>query len=86
MAPVYGARHRRIRADLIDAMEDGEPCCRCGEPMSRIQLLELDHNDDDPARYNGLAHAGCNARAGAVKGNRARGHRGRSRPWHSRVW
>lgn len=89
MAPVYGARHRRIRDEMIRNMPNGAECCRCHRPMFRTQKLELDHDDDDLTRYNGLAHASCNHRAGAVKGNRARGrvrHRGRPRPWHSRTW
>lgn len=52
--------------------------------------LDLDHEDYDPTRYRGLAHSVCNRRAGAVKGNQARGFARHIEPgddeWHSRDW
>jgi hypothetical protein len=36
------------------------------------QPLDLDHDDDNPSRYRGVAHSHCNRSAGAAKGNRQR--------------
>jgi hypothetical protein len=36
------------------------------------QAVQLDHDDQDPSRYLGYSHRSCNARAGAVAGNKAR--------------
>lgn len=47
--------------------------------MTREQALDLDH-DDDRRRYRGMAHASCNRRAGAIKGNKER----KGRPFKSR--
>jgi hypothetical protein len=63
----YGRRHRAIRhALLLDAV--GKPCVRCGRPIERGQAVDLDHHDDGRS-YLGLAHATCNRRAGAERGN-----------------
>jgi hypothetical protein len=59
--------HRAERKRQIAGLRDGTPCPRCGLPMLRGQLLDL---DDFPGRaYGGpqvkrLAHRACNRRAG----------------------
>ena len=67
----YGAEHRRLRAQTV-ALAVGKACARCHQPMLAGQAVQLDHDDQDPSRYLGWSHASCNARAGAVNGNRAR--------------
>jgi hypothetical protein len=66
----YGAHHRRLRAALLP-YAPGSPCTRCGRPIALGDRIDLDHTDDGTA-YAGWAHASCNRRAGAIKGNRAR--------------
>lgn len=66
----YGRAHRRIRRALL-AQAYGQLCPHCEEPMLRGQALDLDHTDDRRG-YRGMAHATCNRRAGAEKGNAAR--------------
>jgi hypothetical protein len=83
----YGADHRRARRQAIAAMQDGQPCARCGRPMWRSDaaLLDLDH-DDDRTGYRGLAHRGCNRRAGqAVAARRRRSAPTVTTP-RSRAW
>jgi hypothetical protein len=64
----YGWTHQQARRDALRALEDGTRCGHCGQPMYRAQgrHLDLDHTDDRTA-YRGLAHRGCNRRAGAAK-------------------
>jgi hypothetical protein len=66
MTTPYGADHQRERQRRLDAMADGDPCCRCGRPMYHGQLLHLDHAEG--GGYLGLAHASCNLSAGGRKG------------------
>lgn len=77
----YGHAHRRQRAHLLSRFQDGDPCCRCGQPMYRGQALEADHHGVAKAMGgllpDALAHASCNRRAGAILGNRMRGARRR---------
>lgn len=88
--PAYGAEHRAAARRLKAAMRDGDPCCRCGQPMWRWQLaldrhdirgIDADHYRQ--ARAHGghlpdaLAHRRCNRSAGATLGNRLRGARRR---------
>jgi hypothetical protein len=58
----YGAEHRKLRAKLIAALVDGQPCARCGQPMWRAQArwLDLGHVDWDRRKYWGLEHRRCN--------------------------
>lgn len=86
----YGWAHQREAARLKAAMQDGDPCCRCGQPMYRWQL-EVERNDmqgidadhHQQARAHGgqlpdaLAHRRCNRSAGATLGN---GMRGEAKP------
>lgn len=67
----YGPTHRAIRAETA-AGAIGQLCVRCHQPMLPGQEVQLDHADDDPTRYLGYSHRSCNARAGAIRGNRAR--------------
>jgi len=82
-----GSHHKQARKQALAAMPEGQPCARCGRPMYRTQLLELDHF---PGRMYGgpqetrLSHMRCNRRAGARAGNRKR--RGRMRLRTSRQW
>lgn len=55
----YGAEHRRLRKQLRDAWQDGDPCARCGGPMRHDDAIDLDHTDDGTG-YLGLSHASCN--------------------------
>jgi hypothetical protein len=66
----YGPAHRRLRAAMLP-FAPGSICTRCRRPIEAGQAVDLDHTDDGTA-YAGWAHASCNRRAGAIKGNRAR--------------
>lgn len=84
----YGTQHQREARRLKAAMQDGDPCCRCGGPMYRWQL-ELDRNDIrglDADHYgqaralggrlpDALAHRRCNRKAGARLGHQIKRHR-----------
>jgi hypothetical protein len=68
----YGPQHRQLRAATV-GQAYGKPCARCGLPMLAGQPVQLDHADGGgPNKYVGYSHRSCNARAGAVNGNRAR--------------
>src|SRR4051794_29556780 len=69
--PKYAGQHRRL-SELLRSQAYGRPCVRCGLPMLPGQPLDLDHDDDNPAHYRGVAHSHCNRSAGAQKGNRVR--------------
>lgn len=76
MTIAYGYAHRQRRARLMRDLHDGDPCCRCGQPMYRDQALDADHLFT-PIVFGGelpdaLAHASCNRSAGASLGNRLR--------------
>ncbi|MCP2339179.1 hypothetical protein [Actinomadura rupiterrae] len=79
----YGTAHQTLRRQLLADLAacPGQPCTRCGHPMYPDQALHLDH-EDDRSGYRGLAHAACNVRAGAIKGNRQR----RGKPAPRRAW
>lgn len=76
----YGADHQRAARRLKAELVDGDPCCRCGQPMYRQQLevgrldlqgIDADHHDtnardDEPP--DALSHRLCNRRAGGLKG------------------
>lgn len=66
----YDRAHELEReAQLPDAY--GKPCHLCGERMWPHQKLALDHTEDRTG-YRGIAHASCNARDGAQRGNALR--------------
>jgi hypothetical protein len=68
----YGSAHRAMRAATVDQAV-GRLCVRCQQPMLEGQAVQLDHADNgDPNAYVGYSHRSCNARAGAVAGNKAR--------------
>jgi hypothetical protein len=67
----YGPAHRQVRAATLTAAV-GTACARCGEQLLANEALQLDHDDQDPTRYVGYSHRSCNARAGAIAGNKAR--------------
>lgn len=75
-----GYAHRLERKRQLALLQDGDPCPRCGLPMFRGQLLDL---DDWPGRIFGgpqikrLAHRACNRAAGARLINAIRGTRRR---------
>lgn len=66
----YGAEHQAIRKALLDQAY-GQLCHHCGHPMVKGQALDLDHTADRTG-YRGFAHASCNRRDGARRGNRQR--------------
>lgn len=72
----YNHAHRKQRTLLLKHMRDGDPCCRCGQPMFRTQALEADHLGQAVALGgqlpDALAHASCNRSAGARLGNQLR--------------
>lgn len=66
----YDATHDALRAELLpDAY--GQRCHLCGERMWPHEELALDHTEDRTG-YRGIAHASCNARDGAQRGNALR--------------
>lgn len=65
----YGAAHRRERLKwkpIVDA--GGATCCLCGFGIDPGTPWHLDHTPDRTA-YRGPAHASCNIRDGAKRGN-----------------
>jgi hypothetical protein len=65
----YGGRHqaeRRLWEPIVAAGH--ATCCRCGFSILPGQRWHLDHADDG-IHYLGVAHARCNLRAAAQKGN-----------------
>ncbi len=73
----YGHAHRQLRARLALVVERGEAvCCRCGRPIAPGSRWHVDHSDGDRREYMSgpsgpTAHAKCNIRAAALKGNRS---------------
>lgn len=74
----YGNEHRRAR-DAMLPYAVGQPCTRCGVPIMPGDRVDLDHADNIESVsefygsvYSGFAHASCNRRAGAIKGNKKR--------------
>jgi hypothetical protein len=65
----YGSRHQaeRRRWELIVAT-GGVLCVRCHFPIPPGSRWHLDH-DDDGLHYRGPAHASCNVKAAAKRGN-----------------
>lgn len=75
MAARYGQAHRNRRAaDLARVRADpgAVPCARCGTGLWPDDDMHEDHDDDDPTRHLGLAHADCNLRAGSHLGHHRR--------------
>jgi hypothetical protein len=83
--PDYGYRHKQARLAYLAAFQQGQPCTRCRKPIWDTARVDLDHDDDDPTRYLGLAHRACNQGAGGAKARaRERGRRTTRTP--SRNW
>jgi hypothetical protein len=60
----YGSAHRNLKKRLLADLRrrPGQPCERCGYPMTVEMELHLDHAPG--GGYLGLSHASCNMRAG----------------------
>jgi hypothetical protein len=58
-------------------------CCRCGYPIEPGTRWHLDHTEDRTG-YRGVAHARCNLKAAAERGNTIM--RAKSKPVRSREW
>lgn len=81
----HGWTHQTERKRWEPVVESGyASCCRCGFPIVPGARWHLDH-EDDGVHYRGPAHAMCNLRAAAKRGNelmRAKhGPRVASREW-----
>jgi len=90
----YGPRHRAARAAAIARFQPGQPCARCGRPITTLWMIsrgavvsavDLGHVDGSgKTMYQGLEHRRCSRSAGAALGNRMRGRASRwrtARPW-----
>jgi hypothetical protein len=65
----YGSRHQAERKRWKLVVESGAAVCvRCGLPIVPGTRWHLDHRDDG-LHYLGPAHAICNLRAAAKRGN-----------------
>jgi 5-methylcytosine-specific restriction endonuclease McrA len=73
-----GHTHQKARAAAVIALQDGQPCPRCGRPMWRSQARYLDLDHIIPRSMGGtggpavLAHRWCNRAAGARITNQKR--------------
>lgn len=57
----YGSEHVAERRRRLDERGPGARCARCNGLLGGDEsLIDLDHDDDDPARYLGLSHSLCN--------------------------
>jgi excisionase family DNA binding protein len=66
----YGSRHQAERRRWALVVESGAALCvRCGLPIAPGARWHLDHRDDGLG-YLGPAHAMCNLRAAAKRGNK----------------
>ena len=76
MANRYGYRHTLERRRWAMALlSQSLPCTVCGKTVTAVMDWHLDHTDDGRG-YLGVAHAKCNTRKGAIKGNKMRAERG----------
>lgn len=69
----YDATHRATRAAWQRRIDAGEApiCSLCPRPILPGQAWHLDHLPGT-STYRGPAHASCNTRDGAIRGNKAR--------------
>lgn len=87
--------HRQAATTLKAALQDGDPCCRCHQPLYRWQLtlhphhphgIDADHHTHPlattttPGPPDALAHRHCNRSHGATLGNHLRTHHPRPTP------
>lgn len=56
----YGAKHQRLREQLLASFQRGQLCARCGRPITSRSDAQLGHDDHDRTRYRGLEHVRCN--------------------------
>lgn len=56
----YGSHHQALRARLLAEFVPGQPCARCGRPITSKDDAQLGHDDQDRSRYRGLEHMLCN--------------------------
>jgi hypothetical protein len=81
----YGGEHRRERDRWARVVAGGlVRCARCGLPIGKGSLWELDHAED--GSYLGPSHRKCNRQAGMRKAHRAMRQEEQFRPRGSRVW
>jgi hypothetical protein len=55
----YGTQHQQLRARLLEQFQPGQPCTRCGKPITTKQDADLGHADGQQG-YRGLEHRQCN--------------------------
>ena len=68
----YGYAHQQARKAWATLVDEGEvDCALCGDPIEPGAVWHLDHTEDR-TDYRGPAHAACNLRDGAVRGNQTR--------------
>jgi hypothetical protein len=91
----YDHRHRKLITAFKAAWWPGQPCARCGQPITSLTMtdrrgrivsaVDLGHVDGSgKTAYQGLEHRWCSRSAGATMGNRMRGL---TRQWAtSRRW
>jgi len=65
----YGSQHQAKRKQLLEQFVPGQPCARCGKPITTVGDAQLGHDDHDRSRYRGLEHIRCNE---ATTGRRSR--------------
>lgn len=69
---------RQQRARKIAALQIGEPCYRCGNPVLEGMAWDADHvinavdGGDESAANIRISHRTCNRRAGGVEGGKRR--------------
>jgi hypothetical protein len=65
----YGSTHQAERKRWKLVVDAGDAvCCRCSYPIAPRAAFHLDHREDKLG-YLGVAHARCNLRAAARRGN-----------------
>jgi hypothetical protein len=66
----YGSTHAKARKAAALRHQPTDPCTRCGRPLGPMgPWLHYDHTERRDG-YLGFAHASCNRKAGARKGQR----------------
>ena len=55
----YGTPHQRKRRQLLEQFQPGQPCARCGKPITSSDDADLGHADGQQG-YRGLEHRACN--------------------------
>lgn len=82
--PAYGYQHQKARRRwAIKVAIEGYVCARCHKARLPGAPFELDHDDDEPARYLGPSCPTCNAAAG---GRKARARERARITRRSKIW